>query len=84
MKRKTSVSQFAEDDGRVIAPMDLEGMPWEGKRPFRGAGTGKKFPPLGRDSLRMALGALLAALSVGLIFLGGGFLFILFCVKIWL
>ncbi|MCL2462581.1 MAG: hypothetical protein FWF44_07940 [Defluviitaleaceae bacterium] len=76
------------DDGRVIAKMNIEGMPWY-------SGPGREKPPapdapqlsaqLTKEETRSYIfGALKAALLVGGIFVAAGALFILFCVYVWL
>jgi len=58
------------DDGRVIASMDVEGMPWRrADKKGLGAGDGPKRPPLSPHETRwMILGALKAALVIGGVF----------------
>ena len=59
-----------EDDGRQIANMNIEGMPWYDKE----------------RAMREQMGSdiMAACLVIGLIFVGTAFLFILFCVYVWL
>lgn len=81
---KTNKTKF-EDDGRTIANMNVEGMPWY--NPSKDApksSTSQDFKDLSAKEKRaMMRGILAAALLVGAIFLGGAFLFILFCTKVW-
>ena len=70
------------DDGHVIAPMNVEGMPWYSEgwvQSTQNAGQ------LDRRQFRSAmLGAVGAALTVAGILSAAIILFVLFCTKIWL
>lgn len=75
------------DDGRVVAPMNVDGMPWytEGKNPSADKNWKEmesKEMTFG-EKLAMMRGVLAAALLVLSVFGIGLFLFILFCVKVW-
>ena len=74
-----------EDDGRTIAKMNVEGMPWY-TRPSPDAGTKKEG---GLEMTREERGAYIwAAVRSGLLILAVFaivfFLFLLFCTKVWL
>ena len=79
------------DDGRTIAPMNVEGMPWysPGEKPARQEGTerktGEKPEPVltGREARYYTWGALKAALLVVGVLCAGIVLFVLFCQHIW-
>ncbi len=87
-----------EDDGRQIANMNIEGMPWydkeralrekmEGNVPGTIKTENRKSPldELSRKERWVLYRSVLAAcLLIGLIFAGAAFLFILFCVYVWL
>jgi hypothetical protein len=77
------------DDGRVIANMNVDGMP---RSPFRrkafdefGFKKEKTEPVrLSREERRaIGLGIAVSYLLYGLVIFGGLALFILFCVKVW-
>lgn len=70
------------DDGRVIAPMNVEGMPWHTKAPVQSSqGTAQ----LEKRQFRYALwGAMGAALTVAGVLSAGIILFVLFSTKVWL
>lgn len=75
-----------EDDGRTVAPMNVEGMPWHSPgAPSPGAPDGAAAPePLSRAQTRVAAwGVLKAALLVAAVFAGGYLAFILFCTNVW-
>ena len=85
MKKKKKKEKFV-DDGRVIAPMNVEGMPWYvQKRQPRAAGDSSPIPEkmTRRESAAFASGVLKAALLVTFAFVGVFFLFILFCIYVW-
>ncbi len=81
---KTDKTKF-EDDGRTIANMNVEGMPWYNpSKDMPKSSTSQNFGDLSaKEKKAMMRGILAAALLVGAIFLGGAFLFILFCTKVW-
>lgn len=83
-KNKEKKPKF-EDDGRTIANMNVEGMPWY--NPSKDIAPNKSAQDFGdltpQEKSAMMGGILAAALLVGAIFIGGAFLFILFCTQIW-
>lgn len=89
--RKDKKQKFI-DDGRTIADMNLEGMPWYNPATARQAGeealTDEARSELsslnGKETAAMIKGVMAAALLVGVIFIGVFFLFILFCKYVWL
>ena len=90
MSRKKRFDE--DDDGRVIAPMDIDGMPWHDSRaPERGEAPeepaeGRREEPVRltkEESRAYAAGAVKAALLVALVFAGAFLLFILFCTPDW-
>lgn len=85
MKRNKEKKEKFVDDGRTIANMNVEGMPWY--NPSKDIVKSKSAQEFGdltaKEKRAMMRGILGAALLVGAIFIGGAFLFILFCTKIW-
>lgn len=83
-KNKNNTPKF-EDDGRTIANMNVEGMPWYNpSKDITTNKSGQKFDDLTPKEKRAMMGGILAAaLLVGAIFLGGALLFLLFCTQIW-
>ena len=86
---KKNKKQFV-DDGRVIASMDIDGVPGAVfRRPKPTVDFGKAADnrePItltGREKLAAARGILTSYLLVALAVFGGLGLFILFCVKVW-
>ena len=74
-----------EDDGHVIADMNVEGMPWYHKDEKRNP-KGKKYTRYTKEQTRfIILGTLKAALLIAGAFLGAIFLFILLlCIVAWI
>ena len=86
MPRKRKIDP--EDDGRVIANMDVEGMSW-----YRGLGQSER-PPVSPDEkppevmtrgekAAMIRGVVGAALAVAAVFGVGYLLLILLCLRLW-
>ena len=75
------------DDGRTVANMNVEGMPWYDKKTeeIKKLNASKSdLPELDREGKSALMwGVLAAALLIGLVFASVMFLFILFCVKVW-
>ena len=87
-KRKKRI--YDDDDGRTIASMNVDGMPWN-----RGGAdlapsdaekdeTREELMLTASEKRAMAGGVFAAAFLVAGVFILAGFLFILFCVKVWL
>ncbi len=85
MRRNKENKPKFEDDGRTIANMNVEGMPWY--NPSRDIATNKSAQDFAdmtpKEKRAMMRGILAAALLVGTIFIGGAFLLILFCTQVW-
>lgn len=89
MKRKTRPAE-PEDDGRVIAPMDVDGMPWALRRADpppaeeQPPAPQSAQEPLTREERRaFAWGALKAVFLVAGIFFLVYLAFILFATQVW-
>lgn len=92
MSRRKKEKELPDwDDGRTIANMNVDGMPWylgEAKRKREEEAASASSPdthePLTRGEQRALLrGVLGATLLVGAVFAVGFLLFILFCVFVW-
>ena len=70
----------------TVANMDIEGMPWNTRGPRLSVpGDTPEKEPLTKEETRgMIWLALKAALAVGTVFAIAAFLFILFCLFVWL
>ena len=85
MGKRIKEQEF-EDDGRVIAPMNIDGMPWYiPKRNNMSVSDNASAPPVltRREKLAFSFGVLKAALLVSLVFVCALLAFILFCTEIW-
>ncbi|MBO7405988.1 MAG: hypothetical protein J6V14_00035 [Clostridia bacterium] len=78
-----------EDDGRVIASMNVDGMPWHNPvaNPAAPENVEENREKLGeldkKQTLFLVLGVVGAALAVAAVFVVVYFLFILFCRYVW-
>ena len=78
------------DDGRTIANMNVDGMPWYNpaapERTDKGSESEQHFNDTlsFKEKVAMTKGVLMAALLIGSVFAVGFLVFILFCVFIWL
>ena len=84
MKKNRKTHEY--DDGRTIAGMNVDGMPWYvgGKEKSEEQNELNTRQALrGPHRLAFIWGVLKAALLVMAVFIVGYFLFILFCTKIW-
>ena len=81
MNREKKEPEY-EDDGRTIADMNVEGMPWYvPQRPE--SPPGEKIRLTAKEQRAMTWGALKAGLLIAAVFGTVYFLFILFCTKVW-
>ncbi|MBQ8830609.1 MAG: hypothetical protein IJ017_03315 [Oscillospiraceae bacterium] len=83
MARKKKV--YDDDDGRVIANMNVDGMPWYSGDDRRGKRASESdMSDLTKSEARaIVTGAMKAGLLVAGVFLLGALIFILFCVFVW-
>ena len=77
--------QYEDDDGRVIANMNVDGMPWFLSDALKNKGkTGSDMSDLTKEESReLVKGAVKAGLLIAGIFVLAALLFILFCIYIW-
>ena len=77
--------QYDDDDGRVIANMNVEGMPWFLSDALKNKGrTDSDMSDLTKEESReLVKGAVKAGLLIAGICVLAAFLFILFCLHIW-
>ena len=81
MKKKT----HDDDDGRVIASMNIDGMPWyvRGRRQEKPESASDLSDLTKEENRAIVLGAMKAGLTVGSVFFIVFLLFILFCFFVW-
>ena len=89
---KRAEKQNDIDDGRVIASMNVDGMPWYSRGKEAAGGddgtnenslTDAPVKMTFRENIAFMSGVIKAALLVSLAFIGSLYLFILFCVNVW-
>ena len=86
-RKKTDLPEW--DDGRTIADMNVEGMPWYSPKKRKTGGnerkdsSGKKPVLTKEESRYYTWGALKAALLVVGVMCAGIVVFVLFCQHIW-
>jgi len=84
---KNQQKQYDDDDGRVIASMDVEGLRWHDKkvrqeqREARQVSHGDQMTR--SESRRFTWYAVLAGLLIASVFSVTWVLFILFCTQVW-
>jgi hypothetical protein len=82
--------QYDDDDGRTIVSMDVEGMKWHDrqvrkeKRDDRSANRSRANQMTKSETRRFMWYAILAGLTVALVFSVVYILFILFATQVWL
>lgn len=87
MKRKRKV--YDDDDGRVIAPMNVDGMPWYDKYAKRARKADqnadeKPLEPLSkRETFKLIMQLYIGMIPFLLLFIGLGALFIFLLTKVW-
>ncbi len=75
--------RYEDDDGRVVAKMNVEGMPWHTELPEDARQGSEPVKLTKEESRAYAGGAVKAALLLTGVFSVAAILFILFCVHIW-
>ena len=76
---------YDDDDGRTIAPMNIEGMPWYKPEAPERRPDGTEPEPLTKEEARIyTLAAVKAGLTIVSVFGVAIYIFLLFCDKIWL
>lgn len=71
------------DDGRTIAPMNVEGMPWYTPKKENEEAKGDEIQLSKKETWAMLKGVLGASMLVALVFVAFFALFIFFCVFVW-
>lgn len=75
---------YDDDDGRTIAPMNIEGMPWYKPEAPERRPDGTEPEPLTKEEARIyTLAAVKAGLTIVSAFGVAIYIFLLFCDKIW-
>lgn len=80
-KKKKSIEG---DDGRVVAKMNVDGMPWYMRSERQNTPETNDFSDLSKgETWEIIKGTVKAALFIGGVFFAVFLLFILFCIFIW-
>lgn len=77
---------FDDDDGRVIANMNVDGMPWfvEDHKRKQKRQKNNDFSNLSKEETRAIIwGTIRAGLLIASIFVVAALIFVLFCIFIW-
>ncbi|NLM11871.1 MAG: hypothetical protein GX213_14085 [Clostridiaceae bacterium] len=75
---------YDDDDGRVIANMNIEGTPWYVKEShLQENSSSGEFVPDRKETYHIMKGALIAGLLIGFVFIAAFFIFLLFCTRVW-
>ena len=75
---------FDGDDGRVVAKMNVDGMPWYMKGMKKNAPENNDMSDLSKEETwEIIKGTVKAALLIGSVFFVVFLLFILFCIFVW-
>ena len=82
-KENKNIDDF-EDDGRTVANMNVDGMPWYIDKAKQKASAEDDLQLTGKEKRAMTLGVLSAALLVCGVLALAYFLFLLFCTEVWL
>lgn len=75
---------YDDDDGRVIANMNVDGMPWYLRDQKQTTSSNSNVEDLTKEETRAIIwGTVKAGLLIAGIFLLAALIFILFCIHVW-
>ena len=81
---KQKKKSFDGDDGRVVAKMNVDGMPWYMRRVQKETPENNDISDLSKEETwEIVKGTVKAALLIGSVFFVVFLIFILFCVFVW-
>ena len=84
MKQRKQKKTYSDDDGRVIAPMNIEGMPWYVNKPKEPSESSERREPISdKDARIYSAAAVKAGLLIVAVFGVAAFLFISLCLLLW-
>lgn len=81
--KKREKKTYDDDDGRVVAKMNVDGMPWYMRGERKNTSEGDLSDLSRGETWEIIKGTTKAALLIGSVFLAVFALFILFCVFVW-
>lgn len=81
MKKEDKKKVYDDDDGRTIADMNVEGMPWY--NPYKGKNKGEQIQLTKKEEKLITRGVMLSSFLAATIYMVAFFLILLFCVFVW-
>ena len=75
--------KYDDDDGRVIANMNVDGMPWYVDAAKKKEASSQKLDLTKEESKAVLWGTIKAGLLIASVFVVAALIFILFCIHVW-
>ena len=75
--------QYDDDDGRVIANMNVDGMPWYVDAAKKKEASSQELDLTKEESKAVLWGTVKAGLLIASVFVVAALIFILFCIHVW-
>ena len=75
--------KYDDDDGRVIANMNVDGMPWYVDAARKKEASSQELDLTKEESKAVLWGTVKAGLLIASVFVVAALIFILFCIHVW-
>ena len=75
--------KYDDDDGRVIANMNVDGMPWYVEAAKKKEVSSQELDLTKEESKAVLWGTVKAGLLIASVFVVAALIFILFCIHVW-
>ena len=75
--------KYDDDDGRVIANMNVDGMPWYVDAAKKKDASSQELDLTKEESKAVLWGTVKAGLLIASVFVVAALIFILFCIHVW-
>ena len=75
--------KYDDDDGRVIANMNVDGMPWYVEAAKKKEASSQELDLTKEESKAVLWGTVKAGLLIASVFVVAALIFILFCIHVW-
>ena len=75
--------KYDDDDGRVIANMNVDGMPWYVDAAKKKEASSQELDLTKEESKAVLWGTIKAGLLIASVFVVAALIFILFCIHVW-
>lgn len=75
--------KYDDDDGRVIANMNVDGMPWYVDAAKKKEASSQELDLTKEESKAVLWGTVKAGLLIASVFVVAALIFILFCIHVW-